>query len=133
MVRTARLSLIALLVVSSLLLALPSPGRSAEWREVSDARLLNADRDAGNWLMYNRTYNGWRFSPLDQITPANVKKLVPKWIFAGGAVGDQQATPIVNDGVMFMTSTQMAYNRVHAINAATGELIWKHERKTPED
>jgi len=120
------------LVVLSLLFA-PLPLGAADWRPVTDDRLLNADSDGANWLMYNRTYNGWRFSPLDQITPANVKKLVPKWIFAGGAVGDQQATPIVNDGVMFMTSTQMAYNRVHAINAATGELIWKHERRTPED
>jgi alcohol dehydrogenase (cytochrome c) len=124
------LTLIAL-VLLSLLFALPVG--AADWRPVTDDRLLNADGDGANWLMYNRTYNGWRFSPLDQITPANVKKLVPKWIFAGGAVGDQQATPIVNDGVMFMTSTQLAYNRVHAINAATGELIWKHERKTPED
>jgi alcohol dehydrogenase (cytochrome c) len=123
---------LVLLVVFSLVFA-PMPVGAADWRPVTDDRLLNADRDTANWLMYNRTYNGWRFSPLDQITPANVKKLVPKWIFAGGAVGDQQATPIVNDGVMFMTSTQLAYNRVHAINAATGELIWKHERKTPED
>jgi len=95
MVRTASLSLVALLVLSSLLLALPSPGRSAEWRDVSDARLLNAERDAGNWLMYNRTYAGWRFSPLDQISTANIKKLVPKWIFAGGTIGDQQMTPVV--------------------------------------
>jgi alcohol dehydrogenase (cytochrome c) len=125
------LTLIVLIVLSLVFASLPVG--AADWRPVTDDRLLNADSDGANWLMYNRTYNGWRFSPLDQITPANVKKLVPKWIFAGGAVGDQQATPIVNDGVMFMTSTQMAYNRVHAINAATGELIWKHERKTPED
>jgi len=125
-----------LTVIVLILLAIvfpPLPVGAADWRPVTDDRLLNADSDGANWLMYNRTYNGWRFSPLDQITPANVKKLVPKWIFAGGAVGDQQATPVVNDGVMFMTSTQMAYNRVHAINAATGELIWKHERKIPED
>ncbi len=133
MVRTASLSLIALLVLSSLLLALPSPGRSAEWRDVSDARLLNAERDAGNWLMYNRTYAGWRFSPLDQISAANIKKLVPKWIFAGGTVGDQQMTPVVNDGVMFTTSTSLAFNRVHAVNAATGELLWKYDRRTAED
>jgi len=123
---------LAILVLLSIVLT-SMPVGAADWRPVTDERLLNADGDSGNWLMYNRTYNGWRFSPLDQITPANVKKLVPKWIFAGGAVGDQQATPIVNDGVMFMTSTQLAYNRVHAINAATGELIWKHERRTPED
>ena len=96
MVRTASRPLVALLVLSSLLLASPSPGRGAEWRDVSDARLVNAERDAGNWLMYNRTYAGWRYSPLEQISPANIKKLVPKWIFAGGTIGDQQMTPVVN-------------------------------------
>src|SRR5712664_432112 len=133
MVRTASRPLVALLVLSSLLLGSPSPGRGAEWRDVSDARLANAEHDAGNWLMYNRTYAGWRFSPLDQISAANVKKLVPKWIFAGGTVGDQQMTPVVNDGVMFTTSTALAFNRVHAMNAATGELLWKHDRRIPDD
>src|SRR5204862_176216 len=83
--------------------------------------------------MYNRTYAGWRYSPLEQISTANIKKLVPKWIFAGGTIGDQQMTPVVNDGVMFTTSTALAFNRVHAVNAATGELLWKHERRIPDD
>ena len=130
MARMPRLSL----VLASLLIAIsPLLGLAADWRSVTDERLLKAEGDGANWLMYNRTYNGWRFSPLDQITTANVKKLVPKWIFSGGALGEQQATPIVNDGVMFMTSTALGFNRVHAINAATGELIWKHERKIPDD
>ncbi len=133
MVRTASRPLVALLVLSSLLLASPSPGRGAEWRDVSDARLANAEHDAGNWLMYNRTYAGWRYSPLEQISTANIKKLVPKWIFAGGTIGDQQMTPVVNDGVMFTTSTALAFNRVHAVNAATGELLWKHDRRIPDD
>jgi alcohol dehydrogenase (cytochrome c) len=101
--------------------------------DVTDDRLLNADRDAGNWLMYNRTYSGWRYSPLDQVNASNAKKLVPKWIFAGGTLGDQQATPVVNDGVMYTTSTALAFNRVHAINAATGVPLWRHERKIPDD
>ena len=111
----------------------PTAALAADWRDVTDDRLLNADRDAANWLMYNRTYSGWRYSPLDQVTTANVKKLVPKFIFAGGTVGDQQTTPIVNDGVMFTTSTALAFNRVHALNAVTGEPLWRHERRIPED
>jgi alcohol dehydrogenase (cytochrome c) len=126
-----RLSVLLLASLSIVLTA--GLGAAADWRAVTDERLLNAERDPANWLMYNRTYNGWRYSPLDQITTANVKKLVPKWIFSGGALGEQQATPIVNDGIMFMTSTALAFNRVHAINAATGELLWKHERKIPDD
>ena len=128
MVTVLRLCLIALAILSFTLTGLPA--RAAD---VTDDRLLNAERDPANWLMYNRTYSGWRYSPLDQITPANIKKLVPKWIFSGGALGEQQMTPVVNDGVMFTTSTALAYNRVHAINARTGELLWKHERKMPED
>src|SRR5215467_5472640 len=45
----------------------------------------------------------------------------------------RQTTPVVNDGVMFTTSTALAYNRVHAVNAVTGELLWKYEHKVPED
>src|SRR5262249_57385225 len=45
----------------------------------------------------------------------------------------QQMTPIVNDGVMFTTSTSIALNRVQAVNAVTGALLWKHDRKIPED
>jgi len=112
---------------------MPTPLPAADGRDVTDDRLLNAEGDPANWLMYNRTYNGWRFSPLDQVNTGNVKKLVPKWIFAGGTLGDQQMTPVVNDGVMFTTSTSLTVNRVQAVNAATGELLWKHDRKIPED
>jgi alcohol dehydrogenase (cytochrome c) len=122
---------IAALLVS--LLLTPASTRAADWQDVTADRLLNADTDAANWLMYNRTYSGWRFSPLEQITTTNVKKLVPKFIFAGGTLGDQQMTPVVNSGVMFTTSTSLNVNRIHAINAVTGEPLWRHERKIPED
>jgi alcohol dehydrogenase (cytochrome c) len=126
-----RLVLVALALLSSSLT--PTPAPAAEWRDVTDDRLANAGGDPANWLMYSRTYNGWRYSPLDQIDVGNVKKLVPKWIFAGGALGEQQMTPVVNSGVMFTTSTALGFNRVHAVNAVTGELLWKHDRRIPED
>src|ERR687887_834223 len=119
-----RLVLVALALLSFGLT--PTPAPAAEWRDVTDDRLANAGSDPANWLMYSRTYNGWRYSPLDQINAGNVKKLVPKWIFAGGTLGDQQTTPIVNDGVMFTTSTALAFNRVHAVNAVTGVPLWRH-------
>jgi glucose dehydrogenase len=121
------------LAVLALLPLLPASSPAAEWRDVTEDRLLKAEGDAANWLMYNRTYSGWRYSPLDQVNAGNVKKLVPKWIFAGGTLGDQQMTPIVNDGVMFTTSTSLSLNRVQAVNAVTGALLWKHDRKIPED
>src|SRR5438552_18032688 len=63
----------------------PPPAPAAEWRDVTDDRLANAGSDPANWLMYSRTANGWRYSPLDQINTGNIKKLVPKWIFAAGS------------------------------------------------
>jgi alcohol dehydrogenase (cytochrome c) len=132
MIRRPRLFVAGFLALTLSLLSLPSPGRGQS-RDVTDDRLLNAEHDGANWLMYNRTYNGWRHSSLDQINAGNVTKLVAKWIFAGGALGEQQMTPVVNDGVMFTTSTALGFNRVHALNARTGEPLWRHERKIPED
>src|SRR5437870_7231887 len=127
----SRLVLVLLALLSFSLT--PPPAPAAEWRDVTDDRLANAGSDPANWLMYSRTYNGWRYSPLDQINTGNIKKLVPKWIFAGGVLGEQQMTPVVNSGAMFTTSTALGVNRVHALNAVTGELLWKHDRKIPED
>jgi alcohol dehydrogenase (cytochrome c) len=130
----SRLQRFVIVVFALLALILTSAaGNAADWRDVTDDRLLNAESDAANWLMYNRTYNGWRYSPLEQINTGNIGKLVPKFIFAGGALGEQQMTPVVNDGVMFTTSTALTFNRVHALNAVTGEPLWKHERKIPDD
>jgi cytochrome c553 len=59
------LAILALVCLSFAFTATTAP--AADWRSVTDERLLNAGSDADNWLMYNRTYNGWRYSPLDQI------------------------------------------------------------------
>jgi alcohol dehydrogenase (cytochrome c) len=104
-----------------------------EWAEVSDWRLLEAAKDANNWLTSYRTYNGWRYSPLSQINTETVRKLSPKWLSALGDVGAQEATPLVNDGVLVVTSPSLLVNRVIALDAATGQVLWKHETKLPED
>ena len=80
--------------------------------------------------MYRGTYNSWGYSPLDKITPANVGKLVPVWTFSTGVTEGHQAPPIVNNGVMFVTSPE---NQVFAFNAKTGDLLWRYERELPED
>jgi alcohol dehydrogenase (cytochrome c) len=72
------------------------------YKTVTEQRLLNPEPQ--NWLMYRGNYSGWGYSPLDQITPANVKKLVPMWTFSTGVVEGHQSPPIVNDGVMFVTT-----------------------------
>ena len=98
--------------------------------EVSPQRLNNAAKEPHNWLTYAGTYSAWRYSALDQIHRGNIGKLVPVWAFETGVVdGGLQCTPIVVDGVMYITS---AWNRVFAINAATGEEIWHYFHPKPE-
>ena len=98
------------------------------YADVTAQRLLHPEPE--NWLMYRGTYDSWGYSPLDQITPANVGKLVPVWTFSTGVTEGHQAPPIVNNGVMFVTSPE---NQVFAFNAKTGDLLWRYERELPED
>src|SRR5205809_7575038 len=101
----SRLVLVLLALLSFSLT--PPPAPAAEWRDVTDDRPANAGSDPANWLMYRRPYNGWRYSPPDQIHTRNIKKLVPKWSLAGGVLGQQQTTPVVNSGAMLPTSTAL--------------------------
>jgi len=96
---------------------------------VDDARLQAAADDKENWILPGRDYANQRFSPLDKITPANVAKLVPKWIYQTGIVGTFQTTPLVADGVMYVTTP---FSNVVALNALTGRQIWRyHHKRTP--
>jgi alcohol dehydrogenase (cytochrome c) len=95
---------------------------------VTDERLLNPE--PGNWLHYRRTYDGWGFSPLTSLTPANVSTLVPVWSFSTGVLDGHEAPPIVNNGVMFVTTPRA---QVIALNASTGDLLWRYSRSLPED
>jgi alcohol dehydrogenase (cytochrome c) len=85
---------------------------------------------AGDWLMVRRTYDGWGYSPLDQITRKNVKRLQPLWVFATGATNGHEAPVLVNAGVMFVTTPG---NQVIAVEAKTGRLLWRYKRPLPED
>jgi alcohol dehydrogenase (cytochrome c) len=83
-----------------------------------------------DWLMFRRTYDGWGYSPLSQITADNVGKLRPVWAMSTGQVEGHQAPPMVNNGVMFVATPG---NQVLAINATTGDLLWRFRRPPPED
>ena len=83
----------------------------------------------GDWLMARRTYDGWGYSPLSQITPANVKRLQPVWVFATGVANGHEAPPIVNNGVMFVSTPG---NQVIAIDAKTGVQLWRYRRPLPQ-
>ena len=88
-----------------------------------------ASPEPENWLSYRRTYDGWGFSPLTGITPANVGQLAPVWSFSTGVIDGHEAPPIVNDGVMFVTTPRA---QVLALDAATGDLLWRYSRVLPE-
>ena len=90
---------------------------------VTYERLAGADKEPGNWLTYSRTYNGWRYSPLDQITTQNVKNLHVKWIFQGRHQEKFETTPLVVDGVMYLTRPE---NDVFALDAETGRVMWTY-------
>ena len=95
---------------------------------VTQERLENPE--IGNWLLYRRTYDGHGFSPLRQINTDNVKDLVPVWTFSTGVTEGHEAPPMVNNGVMFVTTPGM---QVLALNAVTGDLIWRYKAKLPDD
>ena len=79
-----------------------------KWRPnyVSDDMLLNADKDANNWLHYGKDYQGTRFSALTQITIENVKKLVPKWNLSFGVNEAQDSQTTVVNGRVYVTASQ---------------------------
>ena len=81
------------------------------------------------WLMWRRTLNSWGYSPLDQIDRSNVARLRLVWARAL-APGIQQGTPLVYDGVMYMPNPS---DVIQALSAVTGDLLWEHRRKLPED
>lgn len=76
-----------------------------------------------DWLMYRRNYQGWSHSPLSQVNVSNVKNLQLVWSWAMNEGGASEVTPIIHDGIMFLSNTA---NTVQALNAATGDLIWEN-------
>ena len=100
-------------------------------KPITVERLNNADQDRDNWLVYGGTYRSLRYSPLDQITPANVGRLSAAWAFQLGVIDHGlQSTPLVADGVMYLIGSD---HRLVALEAATGKVIWRYvyERNAP--
>lgn len=89
--------------------------------QVTQDRLLNAAKEPENWLTYGGGFGGQRYSTLSQITPGNVKDLALQWAFQQRSTEKFEATPIVVDGVMYLTQ---APNDIVAMDAATGEVKW---------
>jgi alcohol dehydrogenase (cytochrome c)/quinohemoprotein ethanol dehydrogenase len=125
-------SLLSLLCVTALAAhAASGDGTSGEKAgNVDDKRLLEAADDGANWLSYGRTYDEQRFSPLTAINDENVGKLGLQWSSDLETARGQEATPIVVDGVLYVST---AWSMVKAFDAATGRPLWSHDPQVPRE
>src|SRR5207253_2454725 len=119
-----------LALVISLLFVSPQGGRptkaQAQGSMPDAAALLAAANNSKEWLIYGHDYTNDRYSGLDQISASNVSQLAPRWIFQTGIVASFETTPVVSNGVMYITT---AYNHLFALNARTGKQIWRYDHK----
>ena len=90
--------------------------------QVTFERIVNAGKEPQNWLIHSGTYDGNRYTTLNQITPDNVKNLGVQWVFQSRMAEKFEVTPLVVDGVMYITE---ATNNVYALDAATGRAFWE--------
>ncbi|MGH7223347.1 MAG: PQQ-binding-like beta-propeller repeat protein, partial [Gemmataceae bacterium] len=97
---------------------------------VTEDHLLKAADQNANWLMYGRSYDAHRFSPLKQINKKNVARLTPQWTFQTGVLDGFECTPLVIDGIMYLTTP---WNHAYAIDCKTGAQLWHYEKSLPED
>ena len=81
-------------------------------------------------MMYSGAYDGSRFTPLDQINRTNVQRLALQWVFQTGVRGRHETTPLVIDGVMYLTTPQ---NHAYAIDVRTGRPLWHYQRTLPKE
>ncbi len=124
-----RRSIACMLAAVTILAALTATAQSPRaYSPVTDARLTSPE--PGNWLMYRRTYDSWGYSPLERINARNVGTLEPVWTMSTGTNEGHQSPPVVNDGVMFITTP---FNQVFALDAKTGDLLWRYRRQMPAD
>ena len=122
----ATFSFAALAVFAALaatLSAQTKPVPPAPFANITEQILENPSPN--DWLMYNRTYDSQRHSPLKQVNKANVKTLRLAWSL-GQAAGAQEGIPLVRDGIMYL---QAPGATIQAIDATNGELKWEYKRK----
>src|SRR5262245_14997268 len=106
-----------------------SPEATPAAARVGGKRIQNADREPGNWMSYGRTYDEQRFSPLTAVNTDNAARLGLAWYYdLDTAARAQESTPLVIDGVMYVTS---AWSKVFALDATTGRELWVHDPKVP--
>jgi len=98
--------------------------------QVTSDRLVRAAEEPQNWITYSGGYASQRHSLLTQITPANVRNLELKWILPNQVFGAWQSSPIVVDGIMYVTQRP---NDVLAVDAKTGRVFWQYRYNLSPD
>ncbi|MYI74571.1 MAG: PQQ-binding-like beta-propeller repeat protein, partial [Acidobacteria bacterium] len=122
-----RAASIRLVVAVMLLTGLPAADAAAQ---VTFDRLRTAAEEPENWLTYSGTYFSQRYSELDQVTPDNVGNLELQWVYQAPVAGPWQSSPVVVDGVMYLTQRP---NDIVALDARTGRVFWVYSYPTPSD
>ncbi|MDH5344642.1 MAG: PQQ-dependent dehydrogenase, methanol/ethanol family [Gammaproteobacteria bacterium] len=118
-----------MLTLSLLIGCSASEDESLTARPVTAGRIVNADSEPGNWLSHGRTYDEQRFSPLTGINDGNVSDLGLAWHFDIDTARAMEATPLITDGVMYVTA---AWSVLYALDAKTGAPLWKYDPQVPK-
>ncbi|MBL4581573.1 MAG: PQQ-dependent dehydrogenase, methanol/ethanol family [Gammaproteobacteria bacterium] len=127
-----------LLLLSGIFLALPLHAQEDEFQTVITPafspvtweRLINAENEPENWMMYSGTLDSQRYSRLTQINTDNVTELEMKWSYQIPVIDRAETVPTVVDGIMFITE---APSNLTAVDARTGRVYWRYDHDLPED
>ncbi len=98
-------------------------------QDVTFERLRHPEREPGSWLMYSGNYSGHRYSPLAELGPDNVARLAVRWVYQMRSPGLVETTPLVADGVMYLTEPP---SHVTALDVRTGRTLWRYVHPVPE-
>ncbi len=97
---------------------------------VTNDDLLAGTSNPAQWLLYGGDYSNHRYSPVKALNPQTAANLQVAWAFPTGTTGQFEVSPVVYDGIMYVTSS---YNRLFALDARTGELYWRYDHPQPDD
>src|SRR6187399_2105892 len=111
-----------------LLVGLAAPATT--FAQVPYDRIVKAESEPANWLTYAGSYKSQRYTQLDQINKQNVPQLKPAWVYQLRAGGVFETSPLVVDGVMYMTEPP---STVTALDVRTGRPLWTWTPKIPDD
>jgi quinohemoprotein ethanol dehydrogenase len=116
--------LVRIIMGSAALFGVYGAALAASPAKVDAQRLLNADKESGQWLSHSRTYSEQYFSPLKRINDGNVDKLGLAWFVDLPTNQNIETTPLMIDGVLYIT---LPWSKVMAIDARTGKQLWLHD------